>query len=149
MKREHTYTHTLKWEGDTSINSIQNDRIYSVDIEGKLILNGSADKVFHGNELLHNPEDMLLAALSSCHMMSFFYVCRKKGFVIEEYTDKPIGVLELNNDGSGQFKKVTLCPEIVFTKNIDKQQLMDLHKEAGNLCFIANSCSFPIEYSPQ
>ena len=79
MKREHLYTHRLKWTGDSVDTSIKNDRLYTVSIEGKPIIKGSADKVFHGDGSLYNPEDMLLAALGSCHMMSFFYVCRKKG----------------------------------------------------------------------
>ena len=149
MKREHTYTHKLKWEGDSSISTIQNDRFYSINIEGKQIIKGSADKVFHGDAMLYNPEDMLLAALSSCHMMSFFYICRKKGYEIKSYLDNPVGVLKLNSNGSGQFKKVVLFPEVIFSINSNQIPLLELHKEAGSLCFIANSCSFEIEYSPK
>ena len=110
-------------------------------------MKGSADKVFHGNQTLYNPEDMLLSALSSCHMMSYLYLCRKAGIKVTSYSDKPEGKLILNMDGSGAFTEVVLKP-VVILKDKNQQYIANLHAEAGKLCFIANSCTFDIIYEP-
>lgn len=147
MKNLHKYTLLLNWLGDPLQNTISNDRTYSVSIEGKPVLTGSADSAFFGDNSLYNPEDLLLSALSACHMMSYFYVCRKHGIQISSYRDNPEGFLKINTDGSGQFEKVTLKPSIGI-KSGDEEKAYGLHTEAGKLCFIANSCAFPIDYEP-
>ena len=139
----------MTWTGKPEDNNHKNDRLYQVDIEGKPIINGSADKPFFGDSAKYNPEDMLLAALSSCHMMSFLYVCRKKGLKVLAYSDKPNGELLVNIDGSGQFEKVGLHPTVVFENELSQKEELALHVEAGRLCFIANSCNFEIVYEPR
>ena len=148
MKKEHKYTLSLNWLGDPFNNSVYNDRKYKISIEGKPSFIGSADESFFGNNALYNPEDLLLASLSSCHMMSYFYVCRKNGIKISSYVDQPEGFLKVNKDGSGQFEKVILKPRIEIREG-DKEKAKGLHNSAGKLCFIANSCAFSIEYLPQ
>lgn len=148
MKKEHKYTLSLNWLGDPFNNSVSNDRKYKVSIEGKPSFIGSADQSFFGDNTFYNPEDLLLASLSSCHMMSYFYICRKNGINISSYVDQPEGFLKVNKDGSGQFEKVILKPRIEIIEG-DKENAEKLHVTAGKLCFIANSCVFKIEYSPQ
>ena len=145
MRNLHTYRLALSWKGDPEQNTVSNDRKYQISIEGKPELFGSADQPFFGDNTLYNPEDLLLSAISSCHMMSYFYVCRKHGIHISSYKDLPEGFLKVNNDGSGQFEKVVLKPTIEIVVG-DLKKANDLHLEAGKLCFIANSCSFKIEY---
>lgn len=147
MKNRHSYTLELNWIGEKGIDTIQNDRLYESKIIGKPIIKGSADATFFGDANLYNPEDLLLSALSACHMMSFLYVCRKKGIKVTSYTDNPIGELKINADGSGQFELVNLHPK-VSADGVTIVDLLLLHKEAGELCFIANSCKFPVYYYP-
>ena len=146
MNNQHRYTLHLHWTGDTSISNIANDRLYEIKIEGKELLRGSADKPFFGNPDLFNPEDLLLSSLSSCHMMSYLYVCRKNGVKVISYLDNPEGFLQVNPNGSGQFKSVILKPIIKIQDKQQEQLAIDLHLEAGKLCFIANSCNFLIQY---
>jgi len=149
MKRDHVYTLQLNWTGDSKENHVVNDRVYEIEIEGKPILKGSADTPFFGDGSKYNPEDLLLSSLSACHMMSFFYVCRKQGITITSYKDKPQGFLKVNIDGSGQFEKVILRPEVVIEDNKQRDMAEDLHNQAGKLCFIANSVNFEILYEPR
>jgi len=144
MQNKHNYTLELNWIGDSQFNTIQKDRLYEIKIEGKAPILGSADKTFFGDPTLYNPEDLLLSALSACHMMSYFYVCRKNKITILTYTDNPVGTLYVHPDGSGKFEKVILHPSITLAHNLDREKALSLHAEAKKLCFIANSCSFDI-----
>ena len=149
MKREHEYTLALNWTGDREQSDIRNDRLYEIQIDGKPKLLGSADKPFFGDPAMYNPEDLLMSALSACHMMSFLYLCRKNKIEIESYSDCPVGILKLNLDGSGQFEKVTLKPKVKVRNLSEASTADELHQLAGKLCFIANSCNFEIVYQPK
>ena len=148
MSNTHLYTLSLKWIGNSKLNSIRNDRLYEIAIPEKPSFKGSADQTFYGDATLVNPEDLLLSALSSCHMMSYFYVCRKNNIEIVSYQDNPIGTLQVNPNGSGQFSKVVLKPLIKLKKASNFKLAFSLHSEAKSLCFIGNSCSFPIVIEP-
>ena len=91
MKDRHLYHLNLIWTGEP--NNSKKERLYQVNIEGKPSLSGSADKIFHGDANLYNPEDMLLSSLSACHMMSYFYVCKQHKIEITAYQDNPVGTL--------------------------------------------------------
>lgn len=149
MKNAHIYTLDLIWKGNPNQTTIKNDRIYEVAIAGKPSFMGSADQIFHGKPELYNPEDLLLSALAACHMMSYFYVCRKAGIEILSYKDQPIGLLKVNSDGSGQFESVTLKPTITIADGPHISKASSLHQSAGKLCFIANSVNFQISYEPE
>ncbi|MEN2398376.1 OsmC family protein [Flavobacterium sp. MC2016-06] len=117
---------------------------HEVTIEGKLILDVSAAKAFKGDPALYNPEDLLLSSLVSCHMMSYLYVCSQNGIEVLLYSDDAEATLEVNSDGSGRFTEVRLNPKVTIV-NSDKIELaLELHKKANQLCFIANSCNFPV-----
>ena len=148
MKKTHHYTLGLSWTGDKNEDSIKNDRLYEVSVPGKLVFKGSADGVFHGDSSLLNPEDLLMSALSSCHMMSYFYVCRKNKLKIISYEDNPLGELELKMDGSGSFRTVDLNPVVTIRNEKEISLAKALHLEAKKLCFIANSCCFEIVVNP-
>lgn len=149
MNDTHNYTLQLNWLGDENGKHHRDDRNYEIEIEGKPVIKGSADKPFFGDPKLFNPEDLLLSALSACHMMSFLYLCRKSGYTVKSYTDKPIGTLVISTDGSGKFDHVVLKPFAEFTDSIDQTEIIELHKKAGKLCFIANSVNFSIDYDIQ
>ena len=139
-----------KWfskKGESTLNAKSYSRNHTITIKGKPEpLNVSSAKIFKGDDALYNPEDLLLSSLSSCHMMSYFYVCSQNGVEVLSYEDNAKGFLEVDKNGKGQFVKVVLNPEIVVSQPEMLALAESLHEEANNLCFIANSCSFPIEH---
>jgi organic hydroperoxide reductase OsmC/OhrA len=123
-------------------------RNHSIAIEGKPLLEVSAAKAFKGDATLYNPEDMLLASLVSCHMMSYLYVCAQVGIEILSYADAAEAILEVNDDGSGRFTEVILNPKVTIAQADRTEEALALHKKANELCFIANSCNFPVHHNP-
>lgn len=126
-----------------------NQKNHFTDIKGKESLIVSAAKEFKGDATKHNPEDLFLSALSSCHMMSYMYLCDKNNITLLQYTDETSGILVVNPDGSGAFISVVLYPIVTILEKNKIDLAIRLHKEANRLCFIANSCSVPIDHKPQ
>lgn len=142
---KHLFKAEAKW---TSNQEDSTKRFYSkshkILIEGKPVLNVSAAKAFKGDPELYNPEDLLLSSLVSCHMMSYLYVCSQNGIEVLEYSDNAEATLEASLDGSGRFVEVKLNPKVTITNPNKIQMALDLHQNANQLCFIANSCNFPV-----
>lgn len=150
MHPNHNYKLTVKWTGNkgTGTSSYRAyDRNHLILVENKVVIQGSADPVFHGDKTAHNPEDLLLASLSACHMMSYLHVCVKNGIVIVDYIDNATGIMVVNDDGSGHFTEVTLNPIVTITDASMIDKANELHKEANALCFIANSVNFPVRHN--
>jgi organic hydroperoxide reductase OsmC/OhrA len=144
---KHLFKAEAKWNSDQNlIDSTKKfySKSHEIIIEGKPVLNVSAAKAFKGDPELYNPEDLLLSSLVSCHMMSYLYVCSQNGIEVLEYSDNAEATLEVSPDGSGRFVTVTLNPEVKISNSSQIQQALDLHQKANQLCFIANSCKFPI-----
>lgn len=138
-----------------SLDSAQKEReangalkTHHVFLEDGKEMEVSAAKHFKGDASKYNPEELLMAALSSCHFMSYMYVCQKEDIAIIDYKDKVSGFLELKNDGSGAFTKIILRPQVTLKDFNDYDAALQLHENAAKLCFIANSCSFSIIYEP-
>ena len=117
---------------------------HQIRIEGKPVLNVSAAKAFKGDPELYNPEDLLLSSLVSCHMMSYLYVCSQNGIEVLKYSNNAEATLEVAPDGSGRFTEVRLHPKVTIANPDKIQEALDLHTKANQLCFIANSCNFPV-----
>ncbi|WP_452221123.1 OsmC family protein [Lacinutrix salivirga] len=150
MSLNHTFKAKVNWtisKGESTQNPRTFSRNHSVVIANKTTpLQVSAAKPFRGDDTLYNPEDLLLSALASCHMMSYLYICAQNNIEVLSYTDTAEGDLEVKTTGSGRFKKVRLKP-IVIIKDISQKTLaLSLHEKANSLCFIANSCNFPISH---
>lgn len=147
MAFKHLFKVAIKWTSN-KIKEDSTKRFYSknhtVLIEGKPVLNVSAAKAFKGDPELYNPEDLLLGSLVSCHMMSYLYVCSQNGIEVLEYLDNAEATLEVSPDGSGRFVRVTLNPEVKISNSSQIQLALELHQKANQLCFIANSCNFPV-----
>ena len=122
-------------------------RAHVIRADGKHEIQGPSDKAFHGDVTRWNPEELLIAALSQCHMLSFLHVAQTAGVVVEQYEDHATGVLETRSDGSGQVTEVTLRPQVEISAG-DAGMVPDLHHRAGQLCFIANSVNFPVQHEP-
>ncbi|MBL7950458.1 MAG: OsmC family protein [Flavobacteriales bacterium] len=152
MSQAHNYALTLEWTGDLGTGT-DHYRSYKRDhvirIAGKPDLLGSADPTFRGDPSRHNPEDLLVAALSACHMMSYLHVCVMNGVVVTGYVDDATGSMETFPDGSGRFTEVVLHPRIVVRDERMIEKANELHHKAHELCFIANSVNFPVRCEPR
>ena len=153
---EHRYALTVRWtgnlgEGTASYRGYSRD--HDIEIPGLPVLRGSADPTFHGDRTRYNPEQLLLAALSQCHMLSFLHVAVKHGVVVTAYEDRAEGLMRTNRDGSGQFESVTLKPRVGVAAPAagelpDARLFEELHAEANRVCFIARSVNFPVLHDP-
>jgi organic hydroperoxide reductase OsmC/OhrA len=149
MAKEHEYQANLVWTGNKGSGTMDYrsyDRDFVVTIANKEPLAGSSDSVFLGDKTKYNPEDLLLASVSSCHMLWFLHLCSKNEIVVIEYTDNAIGKMEENVDGSGKFKEVTLYPQVLIAEQAHLTLANALHAEANKMCFIANSLNFPVKH---
>lgn len=150
MSINHTFKATINWtinEGESTQNPRTFSRNHKVTIANKISdLSVSAAKPFRGDDTLYNPEDLLLSALASCHMMSYLYVCAQHNIEVLSYTDDAEGDLEVLASGSGSFKTVRLKPVVTIKNETQKVLAQNLHSKANQLCFIANSCNFPISH---
>lgn len=150
MKPHHYSTH-LTWTGNKGLGTqsyTSYSRIFSVQIENKPILEGSADPAFRGDSTRYNPEELLLISISSCHMLWYLHLCSNQGITVISYEDYPNGRMIESSDGSGRFEKVVLNPHVVILDEINTSLAEELHEQAHKKCFIANSCNFPIAYQP-
>lgn len=149
MNRHH-YELTTLWvgnEGSGTSDYKSYSRAHVIRAEGKREIQGSSDKAFHGDVTRWNPEELLIAALSQCHMLSFLHVAQLSGVVVEHYEDRASGILETRPDGSGHITEVTLRPQIEVSAG-DPSVIPELHHRASTLCFIANSVNFPVRHEP-
>jgi len=147
MTSKHLFKAAINWT--SSQNQGQSGRkFYSkshkIKIEGKPVLDVSAAKAFKGDPELYNPEDLLLSSLVSCHMMSYLYVCSQNGIEVVDYSDNAEAILEVAPDGRGRFTEVRLYPKVTIANPDKIQEALELHIKANQLCFIANSCNFPV-----
>jgi len=150
-QKEHHYHTKVVWTGNqgegTSTYTSYN-RNHTLSIENKVDLLCSADTPFRGDGSKHNPEDMLLYALSSCHMLWFLHFCADKGIVVKAYTDAAEGIMVEKEGGGGHFKAVILHPNVSITDASQMELANNLHEKAREKCFIANSCNFPVQHLP-
>jgi organic hydroperoxide reductase OsmC/OhrA len=132
----------LEWkrESDTFTYETYN-RDHMLVFEGGMRVPGSAAPAYRGNPAHVNPEEALVAALSSCHMLTFLAVAAKKRFVVDSYGDQAVGFLEKNEKGKLAITRVILHPRVTFggTALPTPKEIADLHEQAHNGCFIANS----------
>ncbi len=113
------------------------------------MLRGSADPAYRGDADRHNPEDLLVAALSACHMLWYLHLCASAGVVVTAYEDRAEGTMRTHADGAGEFAKVTLRPRVTITGDSDAATAERLHEQANALCFIARSVAFPVGHAPE
>jgi organic hydroperoxide reductase OsmC/OhrA len=151
--KSHHYRTRLDWTGNTgegtaTYKSYRRD--FTVASAAKAPIDGSSDPAFRGDPARYNPEELLLASLSSCHMLWYLHLCSVNGIVVLSYTDDATGAMEENPDGSGQFTSVCLNPHVTvaFSGSESLQKAEALHAEAPHLCFIARSVNFPVTLVP-
>ncbi|GAA4148082.1 OsmC family protein [Leifsonia shinshuensis] len=152
MKLEHRYAIDLQWtgnrgEGTSGYKAYGRD--HTVSTEGKHPIEGSADRAFFGDTDRWNPEELLLAALSQCHMLSYLAEAARSGLVVVGYTDAATGVMEQTNDGGGHFTSATLRPKVTIADPAQAELAASLHAPASQKCFIAASVNFPVGHEPE
>ena len=152
MAREHQYRLTTTWSGNLGAGT-RDYRAYSrnheIAIPGKTApLAASSDPGFRGDPSRYTPEELLVASLSSCHMLWYLHLCADAGIVVTEYQDAASGTMTEHPDGSGEFTRVTLRPRVVITDPARVADATALHAQAHRLCFIARSVNFAVEHEP-
>jgi organic hydroperoxide reductase OsmC/OhrA len=149
--KSHYYQSQIKWTGNTGKGTksyTSYERSYDIIINGKPTLKGSADPAFKGDSKLHNPEDLFLSSISSCHMLWYLHLCAENNITVIDYTDNATAEMQLTSEGKGQFTKATIKPEVIILERDKIELAKKLHKKANEFCFIANSCNFPINHHP-
>jgi organic hydroperoxide reductase OsmC/OhrA len=140
----------VEWTGNlgSGTDGYRNySREHAIRIAGKPTLAGSSDPTFRGDATKHNPEDMLLTALSTCHMLSYLHMATVAGVVVTAYTDAAEGTMEIQGNG-GRFVEVVLRPVVTISAASDPAKAEVAHEDAHHACFIANSVNFPVRCEP-
>ena len=113
-----------------------------------MIIPASSDPAFRGNKTRYNPEELLVASLSSCHMLWYLHLCSEAGVVVTDYKDDATGLMEETANGGGHFTEVILKPVVTVTDSSMIEKANALHAKANELCFIANSVNFKVRHHP-
>jgi len=151
MEKEHLYTSQLSWtgnKGEGTLNYKAYDRDHILSATGKPEIPASSDPSFRGNPQRYNPEELLVASLSSCHMLWYLHLCAVNGVVVTAYQDSALGKMVETADGGGHFREVILRPVVTVKEPSMVEKAGSLHHEANKLCFIANSVNFPVQHDP-
>ena len=151
MEKEHHFNAEIYWTGNIgngTVNYKSYSRNHIIKAEGRPELLSSSAPTFRGDADRYNPEDLLVASLSSCHMLWYLHLCADAGVNVLEYSDKASGIMIVEKDGSGRFTEVTLHPHVAVANSEMIKKAQELHKEAHEKCFIANSCNFPVHHKP-
>jgi len=153
MTKTHKYDVTVRWTGNTG-SGTSHYRSYERRYEltagtQKPMILGSSDPAFLGDPTRWNPEELLVASLSSCHKLWYLHLCATAGIVVVDYVDHAEGFMEETDDGSGHFQRVTLRPEVTVAPGSDLAKAKELHDLAHAKCFIANSVNFPVQHESE
>ena len=160
MIRTHSYDVTVAWTGNRGSGTSgyrAYDRDHEVTVSGgdgegppdvgrPQPIAGSSDSAFRGDAARWNPEQLLVAALAQCHMLSYLHVCATAGIVVTGYTDEAHGTMTETNDGGGHFTEVVLGPRVTVASPDMVEKAAALHREAHERCFIASSVNFPVRH---
>lgn len=150
MKKQHNYSATITWTGNKGTgtsNYREFERSHIVSIDSKPDILCSSDPAFLGDKTKYNPEEFLLASLSSCHMLWYLHLCSEAGIIVTDYIDNAIGTMIETSIGGGRFTKVILNPIVKVNESSMSEKAKELHKKANELCFIANSVNFKVEHN--
>jgi organic hydroperoxide reductase OsmC/OhrA len=151
MNHAHSYRVNVEWTGNrgSGTDGYRNyGREHVIRIEGKADIAGSSDPTFRGDATRHNPEEMLVAALSTCHMLAYLHMATVAGVVVTAYTDAAEGTMVTEGNG-GRFTEVVLHPVVTISAASDPAKAEAAHDDAHHACFIAASVNFPVRCEPR
>ena len=149
--REHSYSVVVTWEGNAGSGTSSYrayERTHVIRVDGKPAIPASSDPNFRGDKSRYNPEEMLVASLSACHMLWYLHLCAVEGVVVTAYQDIAEGVMREEGEAGGRFIEVVLQPEITLAAGADLEKARALHRDAHARCFIANSVNFMVRHEP-
>lgn len=149
---QHHYHTEIRWTGNKGSGTssyTDYERSHDLIISNKPSLSMSSDTPFRGDGSKQNPEDLLLASLSSCHLLWYLHLCADAGVIVLDYCDKASAIMETGNDKPGHFVEVVLRPQVTVQSEAMVESAMRLHAKAHEQCFIANSVNFPVHREPE
>jgi organic hydroperoxide reductase OsmC/OhrA len=149
--KEHSYSVHIDWTGNDGIGTAgyrRYRRDHEISAPGKQVIAASSDPAFLGDPTRYNPEELLVASVSQCHMLWYLHLCSAEGIVVTAYVDDASGVMREHPDGSGEFTSVLLRPAVTVSDPLTIPRAAALHHEIHRVCFIARSVNFPISYEP-
>lgn len=148
---EHHYQLHVRWTGNRGVGTATYTgygRDHEVTAPGKPPIDGSSDTVFRGDATRWNPEELLVASLSQCHLLAYLHECVKAGISVVDYEDAPEGTMRTTADGGGVFTEVVLHPAVTVAEPGMEDLAQRLHDDAHHHCFIASSVNFPVRHEP-
>lgn len=143
----HHYQTLITWTGNRGQGTADYrgyGREHTLFVDGKEMLHCSSDPAFLGDRSRYNPEELFLAAVSSCHMLWYLHLCADAGIIVSAYADSAQGHMQESGEGGGRFTEITLYPEVKITSMEQTELAIQLHEEANKRCFIANSLNIPV-----
>ncbi|MEZ5069934.1 MAG: OsmC family protein [Bacteroidales bacterium] len=152
MSKTHHYACNLEWTGNRGLGTAgyrTYDRDARCPLPCKADIPLSSDPAFRGDPTRANPEELLVASLSSCHMLWYLHLCAEAGVVVTAYRDAATGTMEEMDGGSGRFTEVILRPAVMVMHSSMVKKAEELHEMAHRMCFIANSVNFLVKAEPE
>ena len=149
--KTHEYTARIRWTGNRGTGTSAYkayERTWDLMSDGKAVVHCSNDPLLGGDPARYNPEDLLIAAVASCHMLWYLHLCANAGVTVLSYEDDPVGLGEGEPSGAGRFLSMTLRPAISITADSDEQAAREIHGKIHRYCFIARSVNFPVHCQP-
>jgi len=142
---------TINWKRETeSFDYSEYNRNHTWKFGNGIELPASAAVEFLGDVDRVDPEEAFVAAISSCHMLTFLAICARKRITLDRYSDCAVGYMEINERGKLAITRVLLCPEIVCTgTTLNADRLRHMHHLSHQECFIANSVNTEIQVADQ
>lgn len=147
MSKDHIFPARVVWTGNSGTGTSAYkayDRTWDLCLPGKDIVHCSNDPQLGGDPTKYNPEELLIAALASCHMLWYLHLCSSAGVTVVAYEDNPVGIGECESSGRGRFTEAVLNPQVTISGDSDALKAEALHGEVHKYCFIARSVNFPV-----
>lgn len=148
----HTYTSRILWtgnRGDGTAHYRAYDRTWDIAVPGKPVVSCSNDPLLGGDPAKMNPEDLLISALSACHMLWYLHYAADAKITVTAYEDTPTATGVVEAGGAGRFTEATLRPKITVLPGTDLAAAEAIHHRIHSVCFIARSVNFPVSYAPE
>lgn len=149
--KEHSNAVQIRWTGNLGEGTSTYrayERSHEISARGKPTIPGSSDPAFRGDPSRYNPEELLVASMSACHMLWYLHLCANAKIVVVDYVDHASGTVAVTPEGGGCFTGVTLRPTVTIQQGGDPVLAEQLQKRSHELCFIANSVNFPVGCEP-
>jgi organic hydroperoxide reductase OsmC/OhrA len=151
LAKAHDFPARVVWTGNRGAGTAgyrAYDRTWDIALPGKARVACSNDPLLGGDPTKMNPEDLLISALSACHMLWYLHFAAVAGIVVVSYEDEPVGHGETLPSGAGRFVSAELRPRIALKRGADLAAAEAIHHRIHEVCFIARSVNFPVRYAP-